>query len=263
MKKTSPRKPDKKTESLQVIPKTRVSSRCSICLHIAVKNINAAVRKGRSLRDTAGQFGVSKSSLARHTENCLKLDLQALLKEKRIEQAVEHYQELIKQLEFSKELQEAVRELLTDTKTDKITLAPRDYEIEVLYLDYADLDIATGLPKRKKEKLSDIIQSIATHKSGFNFQGFQVKTINYFDAAINSIEAVDKVLDKFAKVDGHYQKERESDETLNRVAKAFLTWLEDHQEVPESKRPLWLQRFAENSGVDLKRLADRVGIEIS
>lgn len=160
-------------------------------------------------------------------------------------------------------MQVAVKELLIDTISGQITFAPRDYEVEVLYLDYGDIDPITSLPRRKKEKLSDIIQSIAAHKSGFNFQNFQVKTINYFDAAVKTIEAIDKVLDKFAKVDGHYQKERENDEKLNRAAKAFLNWREDHPDMPVEVLPKWLLRFAENSGVDAKTLADRVGIDIS
>lgn len=262
MKKTSPKKPDKKTESLQLIPKTRVSSRCSVCLNIAVKEINAAVRKGRSLRDTAGQYGVSKSSVARHTENCLKIDLRAVLEEKRINQTVEHYQELIKQLEFAKAIQKAVREQLVDSVSGKVTFVSRANEIEVIYPDFGDLN-DQGIPKQKKTKLSDVILSIAKHIQGFEYATYQIKSIDLFDAALKTIDAIDKILDKFAKVDGHYQKERENDEKLNRVAKAFLTWLEDHQEVPESKRPLWLQRFAENSGVDFKKLANRVGVGIS
>ena len=262
--KNTRKKQEKKTDSLQVIPKVRLGRSCKCCQHLQVKKINSAISQGKSFRAISCLILGNESmreSIRRHAENCLKLDIHALLNEKRIEQAVEHYQELIKQLNFSKELQEAVRELLTDTKTGKITFAPRDYEIEVLYLDYGDVDAITGLPRRKKEKLSDIIQSIAAHKSGFNFQGFQVKTINYFDAAVKTIEAVDKVLDKFAKVDGLYQKERENDEKLKRVAKAFLSWREDNPQVPEDKLNLWLIRFAENSGVDLKRLADRVGFE--
>lgn len=269
MEKQSIKKPrqklEKKVESLQTVPKVKLGRPCSVCSHSEIKKINSAISQGKSFRAISCQIQGKESmreSIRRHAENCLKLDIHALLKEKRMEQVIDHYQELIKQLEFSKALQDAVKELLIDTVSGQITFAPRDYEIEVLYLNYADLEPQTGLPKRKKEKLSDIIQSIVAHKSGFNFQGFQVKTINYFDAAVKSIEAVDRVLDKFAKVDGHYQKERENEETLNRVAKAFNNWREDNPDMPVEVLPKWLLRFAENSGVDAKRLADRVGIEI-
>lgn len=259
--KNSRKKPEHKTTALQVIPKVKLGRSCRACSSLNVKQINSAIGNGKSFRDIAGQFGLSKSSVARHTENCLKLDIHALLKERRLDQAVDHYKELHKQLEFAHEMQDAARELLTDTNTGKITLAPRDYEVEVLYLDYADTDPLTGLPKRKKEKLSEILLAVQQIRSGFSFTGVGIKTINYFDAAIKTIDAIDKVLDKFAKVDGHYQKERESDEKLSKVAMAFKKFMEvepEHQKDAEN----WLQIFAKQSGVDLKRLADRVGVEL-
>ncbi|MBA4183031.1 MAG: hypothetical protein H0X49_03360 [Acidobacteria bacterium] len=249
--------------ALVVIPKTKVGLKCSICLNMAVGKINKAIRKGDSLRHIAAQFAVGYRSVGRHTETCLKLDVHALLEEKRIDQAVEHYQELVKQLDFSKELQDALKSLITDSNTGKITFAPKDHEIDVLYTDYADTDILTGLPKRKKENLSEIILNIQQIRSGFSFQAVQIKTINYFETAMKSIDAVDKLLDKFAKVDGRYQKDRENDETLNRVARAFLDWLADHgKDKTLQERKAWLTRFATNSGVDALRLAERVGVEI-
>ena len=42
--------------------------KCSICSHPDVEGINEALVVGETLRDIAGRFGISKSSLARHKD---------------------------------------------------------------------------------------------------------------------------------------------------------------------------------------------------
>lgn len=55
---------------------------CTICVHAEREAINAALLTGTALRDIAGQFGVSKSSLDRHKEEHLPV---ALVKAQEVE----------------------------------------------------------------------------------------------------------------------------------------------------------------------------------
>ena len=213
------RKPKKESESLSVIPKTRLGRPCSICLHFAVADINAAIAQvnpPKSFRAISRQFfnnESSRDSIRRHTERCLKLDIHALIEEKRVEQAIDHYNELVQLLNFAKELIAAAREILTDSETGKITLAPNADEIEVVYLDHADTD-AQLKPKRKKMLLQKIIDSVQSIEPRFKYEVAQLKSVDIRDFALKTISAADSVLDKFAKVDGHYQKLRDIDYTL-------------------------------------------------
>ncbi len=67
---------------------------CSICTHAERAAINAALLAGTALRDIAGQFGVSKSSLDRHKEEHLPV---ALVQAKDAEAAA-HADDLLAQL---------------------------------------------------------------------------------------------------------------------------------------------------------------------
>jgi hypothetical protein len=53
-----------------------MGNKCSVCAHPDVGTINARLicpgTDGGSLRDAAGQFGLSKSSLARHRDKCIR-----------------------------------------------------------------------------------------------------------------------------------------------------------------------------------------------
>ena len=185
-----------------------------------------------------------------------------MLEQKRIESAVKHYEEIRDQLNFAKEIQAATREWLTDPETGRITLIPRADEIEITYLDWAEVN-QRGEPKKCEALLSDLILNIQQIRSSFDYRSATIKSIDIREYALKTIDVMDKILDKFAKIDGHYQKERENDEKLSRVSKAFLHFVEDQKLTTNSENVLWLQRFAQQSGVDLKRLAERVSVKIS
>lgn len=53
---------------------------CTICAHPRTQAIDSALMEGGKLIPVAGQFGVAKSSLARHKNNCLAPRLQAVAK---------------------------------------------------------------------------------------------------------------------------------------------------------------------------------------
>jgi len=59
-----------------------VAKSCGICIHPDRQKIEKEIINGTSLRDIAGQFSVSKSSLARHKEHLPPMALEAVGREK-------------------------------------------------------------------------------------------------------------------------------------------------------------------------------------
>lgn len=51
-------------------------------------------------------------------------------------------------------------------------------------------------------------------------------------------------------------------EAFEQVVEAFRAWLDDYRDAPEEEKVKWLCRFADNSGVDCKKLAERVGVQL-
>lgn len=230
--------------------KSAPGRKCSICTHQKVKKINSLINDGKSFRRISSQiFGHQNSyrSISRHTENCLRLNIAAMVREGRIKNAVEHYEEIREQLAFSKELQQAVREWLTDPETGQLTLVPRADEVTILYLDYADLT-PQGEPKKKKASLQSIIDNIQSVNANFSTQSSIIKTTDMRDYALKTIDAVDKVLDKFARVDGHYQKEKENADELSQLKRQIERRAESRGVSFEEEAALYLQLF----GSDLK-----------
>ncbi|HXG86103.1 MAG TPA: hypothetical protein VNI84_18935 [Pyrinomonadaceae bacterium] len=260
-----PKKP-KAVAALQVVPKKyRGGQRCSICAHDELKNINLLINEGKSFRRIASQILGSENryrSISRHVEKCLNLEINALIRKNRINNAIDHYAELLEQLDFAKELQTAAKEWLSDPKTGRISFMPRADELDIIYLDGHLLDLF-GRPTRQRQSLQDIIDNIQQVAPNIKVIGHTYKTSDTREYAVKTIAGVDSLLDKFAKVEGHYQKDKDAaEETFEKVVSAFSYWLEDNQTVSESEKAKWLQRFALGAGVEAKRLARHVGVKI-
>lgn len=207
--------------ALTVVEKKYNSGRkCSVCNHPSITKINFWISTGKSFRHISSHFAVGYRSVGRHTEKCLQLDVHALYEEKKISQAVNHYEELCKQLEFSKELQEACREMLMCEQTGKISFFPRATDIDIVYEDLNDLDIFNR-PTRKTKDLQTIINRLQDIPGVINLRPI-VKQSDMHDYAITTIIAIDKVLDKFAKVEGKYKKDQEPDEKPKITADDFI-----------------------------------------
>lgn len=74
LEKGQPQLPLREAEGLLVLeddPEIEVKN-CIVCSHDQVKTINGLLKQGKtSLRDIESQFGLSRSSLSRHKNNCL------------------------------------------------------------------------------------------------------------------------------------------------------------------------------------------------
>ncbi|HXH70809.1 MAG TPA: hypothetical protein VNI60_10820 [Pyrinomonadaceae bacterium] len=252
-----PRKPKvKKSVIVSLVHQPRKSPagrKCSVCTHAQVDEINSEIAKSSAFRYISLHFGMSAMSVQRHTENCLKLDIAALIAEKRIEGAINHYEEIREQLKFAKDLQEAARLWLTDPETGKLTLLPRADEVSIIYLDYADLN-ASFEPKKKKALLQDVIDNIQSVNANFSAQTSIIKTTDLRDYALNTIKICDVVLDKFARVDGHYTKEKENPEEFTTLKSLIQKRAQEKGISYQLELKTYLDKYAVNVRPEIKRI---------
>lgn len=236
-----------------------MSRKCSICTHDAVDAVNKSISAGKSFRAISRQFSGNDSmrdAVRRHTENCLKQEIQMLLKDKKIKQAIDHYQEISAQLTFAKELRDASRDYLVDPNDPmRLTLIPRAEEIEVIFKDYSD-KTSNGELKKKRARLSDLLQQV---EAEMKIETIQIAA-NHVDIrtfALNSIQTTDTVLDKIAKLGGLYTKKRENESALHQAMRAVLLYLEDYPHQKENLEKV-ISVFARGKGVDADQLMEKV-----
>lgn len=225
--------------------------RCAICSHKEVKKINSAINQGASFRRISLDYGMSDVSVNRHAKNHLKLEIQTLIKEKKIENATDHFQEITEQLEFAKELRIAAREYLSDPESGKIVLIPRSDEISVVYEDYLDLT-PKGNPKRKTDLLDTLLERV---KDGnIEPRRMLAKHVDIRVFALSAIQAVDTVLDKFARIQGLYQKEKENeDESRASRLKAIIRSRADEKGITyEAELDNFLTHYADDLKPEIK-----------
>lgn len=87
--------------------KKSTGRKCSICTHESVNEINGLIRGQVSFRNISKQFDFHYSAVSRHTSEHLRIDLQAIQMEKRIESAVIIEEENREQLNRAKEVRDA------------------------------------------------------------------------------------------------------------------------------------------------------------
>ena len=183
--------------------------RCTICTHKKVNEINSKVVEGGSFRGIARHFDTDDASLMRHVSKCLTIEIAALLREKKIAQAVNVYEEFTEQLAFAKSLRDTAQTYLSDPDDPfQLFIGPQAHEIDVLYYDFNDMEQVgeTERPKKKKAKLNDLLAELA----GRGIEGYRVemKTIDIRKYALDAISTADVCIDKFARMGGAYQKDK-------------------------------------------------------
>ncbi len=185
---------------------TAVGRKCSVCTHERVREINSSIGEGKPFRAISCQIQGNDSmreSVRRHTENCLKLEISALIKQKKIENAIDHYEEIGEQLRFAKDLRIAARAYLASPETGELTLIPRSSEVSVVYEDYADTK-PNGEPKKKTDSLDVLLERVET--GNVEPKRTIIKHVDIRSFALDAIRTTDIVLDKIAKLEGLYEK---------------------------------------------------------
>lgn len=245
--------------------KSAPGRKCSVCAHPQAKEINSMINDAVSFRRISSQFGMADRSVGRHTENCLKLEIAALIKAKKIENAIDHYQEIPEQLDFAKDLRAAARKCLTHPETGEIVLLPRADEVEVVYEDYLDTS-PTGAPKKKTDNLDILLERVK--KGGIEPTRTIIKHVDLRSYALDAIRTIDIVLDKFAKVQGAYAKDNEQKQPVFSVTshkqqliqiaiKQAAEWNEDVGEIYLYLVPLRVKRLQENGKRSARRILRR------
>jgi len=187
--------------------------KCSICTHAKVDEINRKVVEGGSFRGIARHFDTDDSSLMRHVSNCLEVEIRALIKEQKIAQAVNVYEEFQEQLAFAKNLRDTAKNYLSDPDDPfELFIGPQAHEIDITYYDFNDLEeVGSGenvtlKPKKKKAKLNVILAELAGR--GIESSRVDVKTLDIRKFALDAISTADVCIDKFARMGGAYQKDK-------------------------------------------------------
>lgn len=209
--------------------------RCSVCGRKDLKKINEAICNNSSYRSIAQQFGIIHTTLQRHIETCLGLELATIQQKHREQQAINVYDEFKEQLAFAKDLRLAAREYLSDVNDPlKLSITPKAHEIEVTYFDHNDMQMVGDvmMPKKKTAQLSTILESIFT-EGNLEPDKYKITTIDIRKFALDAINTTDTCIDKFAKLSGEYTKDKENPADLSRVASAVKEYraslqVEDH-----------------------------------
>lgn len=189
----------------------KMPRKCTVCHHGSVTQINSAIAAGQGCRDIAGRWeGLSKSSVYRHSRNCLQISLKVMVGEQRVHQAIDVHREFSEQLEAAKQLLEISREYLSDPDDpSQLFIGPQSHEIDVYYTDHNDCD-GDGRPKKKKAKLNVLLAELAGRE--IEAPPVEMKTLDIRKFALDAIRTADLCLDKFARISGAYQKDKSNEQ---------------------------------------------------
>jgi hypothetical protein len=243
----------------------KVGRKCTICIHNQVGQINSLVAEGVSFGDIAGRYDLKTSSIHRHTVNCLKQEIQALVQQKKIEQAFNFEAELQTLYKKALEMHSAIDAWLRDPEnTNQINITPRDSELVIVYDDYTRMFM--GRPTRAKARLSDLLELLSTvaQKEAIAIQSTAVDNRKLY---LDAFKTLNDRLEQMAKFYGVYQNPRDNVNNASTIADGFQRWIVECQRlhtqfnVPMPTAEEIAQqatRYAEGNKVDPKQLIDKI-----
>lgn len=162
----------------------------------------------------------SRWSVGRHLLRHLQLGADIARRNQLVEQGVDFHQELRELMTDAKTLLAAAKEWLRDPENpEKLTVEPRDSEVNVVYDDWNDCN-ERGNPKRKRDTLSRLLAKV----EGGNFDVVQVnwKQADNRQLFLSAIDTLNRQLKLYGDAMGIFQKPRENDETLNNICQVIL-----------------------------------------
>lgn len=237
---------------------TVTTTNCSICRGKKIEKreaINRALGKGISYRDIEAMTGVAYRTIGNHAQHLPAIFREA--KEKGIlGQSVDVHQEFSEQLQFAKKMRVAAQDYLSHPDTGEICLFPRSDEITVVYEDLQDLT-AKGEPKRKSDTLDILLERVKT--GSVEPQRTIIKHVDMRSFALDAIRTADMCVDKFAKLAGEYQKDRENSDELGILKRQIEKVALDHGTDYQTELTIFLQEYSDKIKPDLKvRLASEL-----
>lgn len=201
-------------------------SRCSICTHPKTAEIDKALSMpGANASSVARLFDVSSSIVISHLKRCVPKYLEAAEAAVRVERGLDIKAVVFQNADvLSKSIRACDRWLTDPDNPDEYTFDPRSHEIQVVYLDKTDRD-EKGNPKRKKTNLQRLLDMATVPDREIDWAKEQ--TVDVWSHSLKTIREWNDLIDRWAKLNGLYQKERanEADEEAKRAAE--IKWLRD------------------------------------
>ena len=121
----------------------------------------------------------------------------------------------------------------------------------------------------------NIVRKLTKYRAEVNFSALdklkflQVAILNELDSATEMRERIPLfrelriAITEEAKLCGLYKNIDENSKRLEKVARAFKFWLEDHPEATAEEQAKFVERFAQGGEVPLNDLAQRVSVDIT
>jgi len=175
---------------------------------------------------TAGYQGNAKQLSVIGNQNLNKLSIRQAIAARTQRAAVKAdkrvinvYAEFEKNLEFVGKLRDAATKWLVDPEDAEVfTVDPRADEIDVVYIDNSG-----EKPVEKRASLAELLERVEGRC--YNPTPF-VKTVDLRDYALKVVDRLDTTVDKFAKIEGIYTREKENPNDIPTLAKVVTAYRE-------------------------------------
>lgn len=198
--------------------------RCMICSHPKAAEIDKALSMpGANTASVARLFNVHPATLTVHLKQHIPKFLEAAEAAVRVERGLDIKAVVFKNADVLSKSIRACDKWLTDPDNpDEYTFDPRSHEIIVIYLDKTDRD-EKGNPKRKKTNLQRLLDMATVPDREIDWTKDQ--TVDVWGHSLKTVREWNDLIDRWAKLNGLYQKERanEADEEAKRIAE--IKWL--------------------------------------
>ncbi len=189
--------------------------KCTICTSKKVDKINQLILQSVSFRHISSRvYGDKRKyrSIHRHSVECLKLDCQAFQEQVRKEKAVDFHLQLKELLGYALKFKNASEKWMTDPNNpNEFTLNPRDDEIEVVFTSFDPENEDSGFFSTTLT-LKEVTELMS--EGGLKPISYNIKSMDNRDFALKTIDRIDKVLDKFAKIQGLYKEKEQHPNNL-------------------------------------------------
>lgn len=199
-------------------------ARCMICSHPKAAEIDKALSMpGANTTSVARLFDVHPATLTVHLKRHIPKFLEAAEAAVRVERGLDIKAVVFQNADVLSKSIRACDKWLTDPDNpDEYTFEPRSHELTVIYLDKADRD-EKGNPKRKKTNLQRLLDMATVPDREPEWAKDQ--TVDVWSHSLKTVREWNDLIDRWAKLNGLYQKERanEADEEAKRIAE--IKWL--------------------------------------
>lgn len=175
---------------------------CKVCSHKKSAQIDIKIRNGSSLSSIGKQYGLSRTTIRNHRDECM---VKILVEDEAMKDAIVGdvlIKQVNAQIELVHKLIKACDEWLTDPEDpDKYYLGPRGTEIDITYQE-VDKDTGRILPIQRKATLQEIMQAIES-------EGYIVKGVKF-----NHADPRELLLKSIGKLEGTVKMINESSQRL-------------------------------------------------